>query len=57
MDGACVAAGLWASTQQIVGVAAMLGDLAESLIKRDCQKKDASQAMPGSAVCSTSWIP
>jgi phosphatidate cytidylyltransferase len=30
-----------------VGVAGMLGDLAESLIKRDCQKKDASQAVPG----------
>ncbi len=30
-----------------VGAAGMLGDLAESLIKRDCQKKDASQIMPG----------
>jgi phosphatidate cytidylyltransferase len=30
-----------------VGAAGMLGDLAESLIKRDCQKKDASQAVPG----------
>ena len=30
-----------------VGVAGMLGDLAESLIKRDCQQKDASQIMPG----------
>jgi phosphatidate cytidylyltransferase len=30
-----------------VGIAAMLGDLAESLIKRDCQQKDASQAVPG----------
>ncbi len=30
-----------------VGVAAMLGDLAESLIKRDCGRKDASQAVPG----------
>ncbi len=30
-----------------VGIAGMLGDLAESLIKRDCQRKDASQAMPG----------
>ena len=25
----------------------MLGDLAESLIKRDCQQKDASQIVPG----------
>jgi phosphatidate cytidylyltransferase len=30
-----------------VGVAGMLGDLAESLIKRDCRQKDASQAVPG----------
>jgi len=30
-----------------VGVAGMLGDLAESLIKRDCERKDASQAVPG----------
>jgi phosphatidate cytidylyltransferase len=30
-----------------VGVAGMLGDLAESMIKRDCRHKDASQALPG----------
>jgi phosphatidate cytidylyltransferase len=30
-----------------VGVAGMLGDLAESLIKRDLQQKDASHMMPG----------
>jgi phosphatidate cytidylyltransferase len=30
-----------------VGVAGLLGDLAESLIKRDCRQKDASQAVPG----------
>lgn len=30
-----------------VGLAGMLGDLAESLLKRDCQKKDASQVVPG----------
>jgi phosphatidate cytidylyltransferase len=30
-----------------VGLAGLLGDLAESLVKRDCQKKDASQIMPG----------
>jgi phosphatidate cytidylyltransferase len=30
-----------------VGVAGMLGDLAESLIKRDCERKDASQMVPG----------
>jgi phosphatidate cytidylyltransferase len=31
----------------LVGGAGMLGDLAESLLKRDCQKKDASEAVPG----------
>jgi phosphatidate cytidylyltransferase len=31
----------------VVGLAGLLGDLAESLIKRDGQKKDASQAVPG----------
>jgi phosphatidate cytidylyltransferase len=30
-----------------VGAAGMLGDLAESLIKRDCRHKDASQSVPG----------
>lgn len=30
-----------------VGLAGMLGDLAESLLKRDCQRKDASSSMPG----------
>jgi phosphatidate cytidylyltransferase len=30
-----------------VGTAGMLGDLAESLVKRDCQHKDASHAVPG----------
>jgi phosphatidate cytidylyltransferase len=30
-----------------VGLAGMLGDLAESLIKRDCERKDASQIVPG----------
>jgi phosphatidate cytidylyltransferase len=30
-----------------VGVLGVLGDLAESLIKRDCQQKDASQVVPG----------
>jgi phosphatidate cytidylyltransferase len=30
-----------------VGLAGVLGDLAESLIKRDCLQKDASQAVPG----------
>jgi phosphatidate cytidylyltransferase len=29
------------------GVFGVLGDLAESLIKRDCQQKDASQVVPG----------
>jgi phosphatidate cytidylyltransferase len=30
-----------------VGIAGMLGDLAESLIKRDCERKDASELVPG----------
>jgi phosphatidate cytidylyltransferase len=30
-----------------VGLASMLGDLAESLIKRDCGQKDASHTLPG----------
>jgi len=30
-----------------VGLAGMLGDLAESLVKRDCGVKDASEAVPG----------
>jgi phosphatidate cytidylyltransferase len=30
-----------------VGGAGVLGDLSESLIKRECRQKDASQAMPG----------
>lgn len=30
-----------------VGIAGMLGDLAESLIKRDCEQKDASQVVVG----------
>jgi phosphatidate cytidylyltransferase len=31
----------------IVGIAGMLGDLAESLLKRDAGKKDSSPWMPG----------
>jgi phosphatidate cytidylyltransferase len=31
----------------VVGLAGVLGDLAESLIKRDRQKKDAAQTVPG----------
>jgi phosphatidate cytidylyltransferase len=30
-----------------VGLAGVLGDLAESLIKRDCRQKDAAQTVPG----------
>jgi phosphatidate cytidylyltransferase len=30
-----------------VGLAGVLGDLAESLIKRDCRQKDAAQTLPG----------
>ena len=31
----------------IIGLIAQLGDLMESMIKRDCERKDASQALPG----------
>jgi phosphatidate cytidylyltransferase len=31
----------------VVGLAGVLGDLAESLVKRDCATKDASQRIPG----------
>jgi phosphatidate cytidylyltransferase len=31
----------------IVGLAGVLGDLAESLVKRDCRTKDASKSIPG----------
>lgn len=31
----------------VVGTAAQLGDLMESMIKRDCERKDASAAVPG----------
>jgi phosphatidate cytidylyltransferase len=31
----------------VIGLVGILGDLAESLIKRDCQRKDASQVVPG----------
>jgi phosphatidate cytidylyltransferase len=43
-------AGGWPSAAAfglVVGLAGILGDLAESLIKRDCQRKDASQVVPG----------
>jgi phosphatidate cytidylyltransferase len=31
----------------VVAAVAQLGDLMESMIKRDCQRKDASEAVPG----------
>jgi phosphatidate cytidylyltransferase len=31
----------------LVSIAAQLGDLMESMIKRDCDRKDASDALPG----------
>lgn len=39
---------LWAAAfGLVVGGVGALGDLAESLIKRDCRRKDASQVVPG----------
>jgi phosphatidate cytidylyltransferase len=40
-------AGLAAGFGLTVAVAGVLGDLAESLLKRDCRRKDASQVVPG----------
>jgi phosphatidate cytidylyltransferase len=31
----------------VIATVAQLGDLMESMIKRDCERKDASQAVPG----------
>jgi phosphatidate cytidylyltransferase len=47
--GPVLRGGLWSAALLgvAVGVVGLLGDLAESLIKRDCQQKDASQIMPG----------
>jgi len=41
--------GVWeaAAFGLVIGIAGVLGDLAESLIKRDCQTKDASKSIPG----------
>jgi phosphatidate cytidylyltransferase len=41
--------GLWPAVGfgLTVGLAGILGDLAESLIKRDCRQKDASHSVPG----------
>jgi phosphatidate cytidylyltransferase len=41
--------GWWAALGfgAIVGSAAQLGDLMESMIKRDCEQKDASENLPG----------
>jgi phosphatidate cytidylyltransferase len=39
--------GMAAALGLALGVAGMLGDLAESLIKRDCRQKDASHVVPG----------
>ena len=37
----------WLLFGLLVGLAGMLGDLAESLLKRDCQRKDSSTWLPG----------
>ena len=31
----------------VIGVVAQVGDLMESMIKRDCERKDASDSVPG----------
>jgi phosphatidate cytidylyltransferase len=47
--GPVLRGGVWAAVGfgLSVGLIGLLGDLAESLIKRDCGQKDASQIMPG----------
>jgi phosphatidate cytidylyltransferase len=47
--GPALTRGAWmtAGLGLVLGLAGMLGDLAESLIKRDCGQKDASQIVPG----------
>jgi phosphatidate cytidylyltransferase len=47
--GSGIAIGWWSTLGlgMTLAVAGILGDLAESLIKRDCLRKDASQIMPG----------
>src|SRR5205807_2466319 len=49
IGSAPVLANLWAEAGfgVTVGLAGMLGDLAESLLKRDCRQKDASHVVPG----------
>ena len=45
-----VVRGGWASAAALgaaLGIAGIFGDLSESLIKRDCRQKDASQVVPG----------
>jgi phosphatidate cytidylyltransferase len=44
LRGGSLSAGLLGGA---LGMAGILGDLAESLIKRDCRQKDASQVVPG----------
>jgi phosphatidate cytidylyltransferase len=47
--GPVLRGGVWAAVGfgLSVGLVGLLGDLAESLVKRDCRRKDASQVMPG----------
>jgi phosphatidate cytidylyltransferase len=47
--GPVLRGGVWAAVGfgLSVGLVGLLGDLAESLVKRDCRTKDASQVMPG----------
>jgi phosphatidate cytidylyltransferase len=46
-DPAPLAAWRWIAHGLLIAVASMLGDLAESLLKRDLGSKDASQRLPG----------
>jgi phosphatidate cytidylyltransferase len=47
LDAPCLGWGPAAGFGLVVAPAAQLGDLMESMIKRDCARKDASSSVPG----------
>src|SRR5206468_3508534 len=47
LDAPCLSWAASAGFGLVIAPAAQLGDLMESMIKRDCARKDASSAVPG----------
>ena len=47
----------WLAYGLLVGGAGMVGDLAESLLKRDVGQRIPAPGCPASAACWTSWTP